>query len=373
MDLYVWRYNVRGGYNNEYLTVEPYYEADRVIDVYSSLVWCERYQKPGEFKLVLRATPELLRYFQDNELMITRSDSRRAMIPDRIRLTTSHKNGNVLEITGKSAEGLTDRRVITQETGISNMGAQEAIAYYMQENIASYWYYNAASYHSTGYHLYRFLNFLEHGIDDGRINTAVSASPYGMKLSQFIEDVCKSCNFGFKMEFDKGKLYYSSYMGLDRTKNQLERDMVVFSEDFGNLGNTEYIYDKNYYVNNAIVSSSGKQSDRVTEQRCTNWRYPYGVGSNMREKYVNSSISPDGTLQMRAFDVLSKPKIEFDGETTSGGQFKYREHYDLGDTVTVENLYGITGSAVVSQVDETIDMTGHRVVPHFSEWRLENA
>lgn len=371
MNLNLWKYNVSGG--AAYLEQEPYYEAVDIIDNYISLIWCERFQTAGEFKLVMDATPEWLRYFQQNEIMITRNDSDRAMIPDRIRLTTSRKNGNRLEISGKSAEGLANRRVITQKGGITNMNAAEAIRYYMKENIGSYWYYNTASYHSTGYFLYRFLNFMQQGNDDPRISKFVSASPYGMNLLRFIEEVCKAGKFGFKAEFNRGKLYYSSYMGYDRTINQSERNMVIFSEDFDNLGDTEYIYDKSNAINHAIVSNSGKEADRIEDERFKDFRQPFGVGSNMREKYVNSAVSPDGRLQVTAYDVLAvmSEKTDFTGEALSDGQFKYRRDYNLGDTVTIKNPYGITGSATVSEVVETVDSVGYKVIPTFTEWRGE--
>ena len=41
----------------------------------------------------------------------------------------------------------------------------------------------------------------------------------------------------------------------------------------------------------------------------------------------------------------------------------------LGDTVSVRNHYGITGTAVVTAVDEAEDETGYKLVPTLSDWK----
>jgi hypothetical protein len=67
----------------------------------------------------------------------------------------------------------------------------------------------------------------------------------------------------------------------------------------------------------------------------------------------------------------AKETYDFYGEVLSGGKFKYRRDYNLGDTVTMQNPYGITGSATVSEAVETVDAVGCKVIPTFTEWRSE--
>ena len=51
-------------------------------------------------------------------------------------------------------------------------------------------------------------------------------------------------------------------------------------------------------------------------------------------------------------------------------RYKYGTDYNLGDKVQVENEYGISGTAVVTEVTEVEDETGYNVYPTLSEWRV---
>ena len=46
-------------------------------------------------------------------------------------------------------------------------------------------------------------------------------------------------------------------------------------------------------------------------------------------------------------------------------------HYDLGDRVNIVNRYGITGSATVLEITETMDETGYRTIPTLGNWSVE--
>lgn len=376
MTLYLWRYIIPDALH--YTEVEPYLVCDKALDDYNSLVWCERYQSAGNFRLTMRASEEMLRYFTENFVFVTRPDTDRAMFFERAELESSVKGGSALKISGKSAEGLASLRIIQQKAGIENMNAAEAIAHYMRENIGSHWYYNTDSNHEHGInnpYSRLYINILQHGIDDARITTTLSAEPFSMNLMDFITQTCKAGNFGFNTIFSDKKFLYSCYKGYDRSLNQTERNPVVFSNDFDNLGNTEYIYDKTTRYTHVIAGGSGNGVDRVTADRFTGFRLSVGAGLNLREKFVNASGVSDSLVGSAAFNVLASSDVtqSFDGEVLSGGQFKYRQHYNLGDTVTVQNPYGVSGSAIVSEVVETVDAAGYKVIPAFTEWRGENA
>jgi hypothetical protein len=104
----------------------------------------------------------------------------------------------------------------------------------------------------------------------------------------------------------------------------------------------------------------------------------------MREKFIdkkNISSNSDGISGSGAYASLlgkiavaeadsAAEKVDFSGEVLSGGQYKYREHYFLGDKVSVVNGYGITGTATVSEVVETEDESGYRLIPTFTEMKV---
>ena len=375
MDLYAWKYVPS---KTNYIESEPYYEADKVTDDYISLIWCEREQKPGEFELVMNATPERLAYFKENKnMVISRSDSDRAMIVESINLKTNARTGDILRIRGKSLESLLEWRTIMQTYTFAG-AADDVIYHYIRENIGNYWYYNTDSEHLANLKM-RYINLM--GIDDhvylGLAKTEVQ--PFLQNLGDFVSSMCRSFGIGYRVRFSNGRMYYSLYSGADLTINQLVNNPVIFSVDFDNLGNTDFTIDRRTYFNRIIVAGEGEGKDRSIAT--TGMAVKHG-GIEVKEKYLdkkNASSNSDGassyekliaSIANTALDA-SKETVEFIGEALNDAHFKYRKDYNLGDTVTVQNSYGITGSATVSEVVETVDSVGYKVIPTFTEWRGE--
>ena len=58
------------------------------------------------------------------------------------------------------------------------------------------------------------------------------------------------------------------------------------------------------------------------------------------------------------------------GETIETGLYTIGTDYDLGDTVHVENSYGISGTARVSETTERFDAEGYHIYPTFTDWTV---
>jgi hypothetical protein len=383
MVLFVWKYVIPDG--GQYYTQKSYYSCEMTIDSAESVIWCERFQDSGEFQVYMPATPDLLRFFTENEILVTRQDTDRAMILERIELTTSAENGNYLKISGRSAEGIMYQRNIEQKNTLVNYNAAGAVRYYIQENISNYWYYNADSSHPhDAQNGKRFVNFINNSSYDNRIAKTATVQPFGQNLGDFIFAMCKGYGFGFKAEFENGEIFCKCYEGDDRSLDQDVLPAVVFSEDFNNLGSTIYVHDKRADITRTLVGGEGEGKDRKQYILHIMYRTQTGEGLNIRENYVDAhsaSSNSDGVtvtdynvllsdIAHKSLDGARAGAISFDGEILPGGQFQYRKDYFLGDTVSVRNAYGITGKATVTEVVETEDENGYRVIPKFSEWRV---
>lgn len=374
MEIRVWRYIP----TDDYITAEPYYTANGVIDNFVSLIWCERYQKPGEFSLVLDATPELLAYFKENKNVIfSRPDIDRAMFVESVNLKTDARNGDMLRLKGRSIESVFNRRVIDQ-TYTTSGNADDVIYHYIKDNASSYWYYNTESGRPMLYKM-RHINMLD--LDDhATLNLPeTEVQPFGQNLGEFVSGLCIANGCGYKVRFYDGKMLYSLYRGVDRTANQLVNNHVIFSADFDNLGNTEFTIDSRTFYNRVILEGEATDSGKTIVT--TGFSRPHG-GIELKEKYVDKkgvtrksagATNYDRLLGKIALDEknASKETYDFYGEALPNGNFRYRRDYNLGDTVTVQNPYGITGSAIVSEVVETFDATGYKCIPSFTEWRAE--
>jgi hypothetical protein len=374
--LNVWKYH---GVSDYYGDEEPYYAAERVIDDFTSLVWCERYMKPGEFVLTMNATPENVAFFTgEKNLIISRAETDRAMFVESVDVTTHPKNGDILKLKGNSIENVLNSRCILQSNTLSGK-PDDLIYYFIDWNIGNY-YYNGLP-PSRLWSKVRLINIL--GIDDHEnLNlNQTKTQPYYQKVGDFTFDLCKAFKFGFKIRFVNGLMKYSCYRGKNRTVNQSENNSVIFADEFGNLGKTEYSVNNTTYYNSIVVAGEGNGNQRVS-QRVGYIKSLGGIA--LKEKYVDkkniSSLSDGlddynrllGKIANAELDA-STPTIELIGEAVPGGQYEYRKDYDLGDIVTVKTNYGMTGSATVSEVVETVDSSGYKSIPTFTEWRVDNA
>ena len=364
MILYFWRYIIPDALH--YNENTPYYQCEKVIDNATSVIWCERYQEPGEVSVMLRASSEMLSFLWELGMIITRTDSDRAMRVDKVEMVTTSDGKDYIRLSGKSAEGFLSDRIIMQR-GSMYMKPDEAILYYAKENLGAYWYYHEDADHPHGSSLdrLRYFNLYVEGNSSAGDTSYSMMDPFGYNLGSFATEMCKSGEFGFRAVFDGEKLVYSCYRGDDRTLNQSERDAVVFADDFRNIGASEFSRSRSGYCSHVVVGGSGTGSERVFSDAYKNYRSPIGIGGNMREKFIDQpSVSPDSLRGIASDAVLSAAETcDFAAEAESGGSYKYREHYFLGDRVSCVNRYGISGTATVAEVVETEDENGVFCIP----------
>lgn len=396
MELYVCRY-VQPSVH--YTSDAPFYVPDLVIDRFSSLVWCERYYEPGDFVLMLRATPELMRYFADNELMILRKDTDRGMIPEYIELTSSPDAGDVLKITGRSAESLLNRRTILQTlTWNENMlsgTAANAVLFFAEKNISDFYYYHndfAGVYTDK----YRYMPFLtQHNLTLEELMAdfpeKITAQPFGKNLGEFTSETAKACGFGYRIKVDKSslKMELEVYRGSDRTMNQSEREPVIFAPGFNGLATSTYSIDRRAYYNVGYAAGEGEGKDRkigtglISTGTLQPPFYWMCMGTTRRERFIDAkSVSSNSAgvdrdplkYSLLLTDTALKgiepyqQKTSFSGQALPNGPSRYRRDYFLGDRVSVRNAY-ISGTATVTEVAETIDESGHQAIPTLAEWR----
>ena len=365
MLLFFWRYIIPDVRFNHYTEKPPYYQCEKVIDNATSVIWCERYQEPGEISLLLPATQELMKFFWEPGLIVTRTDSDRAMRVENVTITTASDGADQIRITGRSAESFPAERVIMQR-GRLYQKPVDAVNYLIRENIGAYWYEHTDKDHQhDSLDVIRYFNLFAEGESDIEGAREVADDAFGENLGSVITEYCRGHDFGFKVVFDGEKLLYSCYRGSDRTLNQSDRNAVVFADDFRNLGASEYTRNRNEYYSHVIVGGAGAGLERVWSDIYKDYRAYRGIGGNMREKFINAPGVESDTLSGVAFNAVtaSRETYSMTAEAESGGQYRYREHYFLGDRVSVVNRYGLEGTATVSEVVETEDENGSYCIP----------
>lgn len=356
MVLYIWELE-----NNAFKRIA-------VIDDAVSVIWARAYNAPGNFEVYMQATTERVKLFTEvAQLFITReSDSTVMMYVEKVEITTDPENGNYMTISGRGAECLLGMRIVPAQWNFSGR-VENGIRQLINENIIS----PSAS--------ARQIPFIQLGQNVG-LETSFTKQITGKNLLDAVSEMCKAYNLGFKFIFTGSGFLFQMYRGSDRSYNQTDNSYVVFSPEYENLANTTYTNDKTTSYNAAYVAGEGEGTSRII----VDVQNPQGkTGIDRREIWLDArntstndgEISPityANILYTDGFDQLDD-MVEtktFEGETIDPGVFEAFEDYDLGDTVQIENAFGLRGTAIVQEITEVEDESGYRRYPTLSEWSV---
>ena len=198
----------------------------------------------------------------------------------------------------------------------------------------------------------------------------------GDNVAEAIEGICRTSGLGFTVDLDRENAQFSFrlYKGADRSYNQNTNPYIVFSNDFENLLSTEYTNDTTEAANVAQVAGEGEGTARKKATVGT------ASGINRYEIWVDErntssnegEISPSEyqeLLEQAGAEKLAETGIttEFTGEVLPDVNFVYGVDYFLGDIVQIENDYGISKPARITEIIESEDENGPTVIPTFEE------
>ncbi len=341
-------------------TLRPF----RPFDVYQSFIWSTRYSAYGDYEIYTPINGQTwLDFTPDNYVQLDES-SHLMIIEDR-SIETDIDMGNVLVSRGRSLESILERRIVWKQTLIDG-NLQEGIRKLLNEN--------AINPSDTNR---RIPNLIFKASTDPKITTlSITAQFTGDNLYDTIKVLCDVFSIGFKIEVnEQNQFVFMLWAGVDRSYDQEINPYVIFSPEFDNLLNSNYIESRKLFKNVALVAGEGEGSDRKTQT--------VGSGSGLarRELFVDardiSSTTIDGEipiaeyneqLKQRGEDKLAETRVEtaFDAQVDAYGGFKYNKDYFLGDIVQIENEYGISAQARITEMVRSSDRTGRFTVPTFT-------
>lgn len=336
------------------------------IDTYISFIWTDKYFLHGDFELVVIPSQELFSILVLAKYVKIK-ESEHIMIIEYINLHTDIENGEELVIKGRSLESILDRRIIWYPTILKD-NIQAGIYTLLFDNII----------HPDNPDR-DIINFSFMFNNDPYLNTTlIDTQFYGDILYKTISELCINANIGFKIYLIETVFYFKLYVGEDRSYNQLENPYVVFSAEFDNLSNSEYIETSQFEKNTALVA--GEKG--VGNTRMTTVVYSPNsnhVGLNRKELFKDandiSRNNPNGVLTLeeyiaqledRGLQELSKNIYikSFDGEVDTK-QYVYNEDYFMGDILQVSDKYGHSAQFKVIEMTFSKDLSGSRIYPTF--------
>lgn len=337
-------------------------EFQGIIDNFTSLQWTRRYYKSGEFELQCALTPESLSLLARENIIYKKGDTEAGYIEYR-NLKQDQEGKEVLVIKGKFLTSYLNRRIIWG-TEILNTTAEVAMRTLVNNNCIAPSDTN------------RIINYLILGTLNnftGNVNYQVSYA----NLSDELENLSNISDLGHRVNFDitNKKLIFDVYSSLDRSINQSVNPRAIFSKEFENILEQEYVDSLNNYRNLALVGGIGEGAARkvVTVGSATGLdRFEIFVDQN---NLVNTIDNGGTTTTMSDTDytnlLIGKGNetlatrlqvTTFDSKINLNSNLTYKTDFDLGDIVTcVSKKWDLTLDTRITEIEEVYEESGQQI------------
>jgi hypothetical protein len=333
-------------------------EFQGITEGYTSLRWTRRYFKAGEFELQCASTSESLILLQRENIIYKKGDTEAGFIEYR-NLKQNSEGNEILIIKGKFLTGYLNRRIIWGAEILS--GASEVAMRTLVNK-------NCIDPTDTN----RIINNLILG-NLNNYNDNVDYQVSYKNLSEELENLSNISNLGYKVTFDaiNKKLIFDVYKGLDRSVNQDINPRCIFSKEFENILEQEYVDSLNNYKNLALVGGVGEGSARKLTTVGNSIgldRFEVFADQKGLSNEVNSVAMSDADytnlLIGKGNEALSETKEikTFDSKVNLNSNLKYKVDFDLGDIVTyLSKKWGITLDSRIIEVEEVYEESGQQI------------
>lgn len=340
-----------------------------LVDTYNSLIWTDRYRAYGDFEIKTTVNDKTLNTFKKDRF-IECKDSGHTMIIETIQIASDAENGNHLYVTGRSLESILDRRIIWGLKTITG-NLQNGIKTLINECLIS-----------PTDSSRKIDNFIFEDSTDPLITAlTIDAQFTGDCLYDAVRETCEYFDIGFKVtRNEKNQFVFSLYSGADRSFSQTTNPFVIFSPNFENIINSNYLESKAVFKNITLIGGEGEGSAR---------RYTtYGSGSGLerRELFTDARdissavVDSNGNqitlsnaayiaqLQQRGKENLAEciEITSFEGEIDATQMFTYGDDFFIGDTIQLANEYGHEVKAKIYEIIISEDSYGKSIYPTFS-------
>lgn len=389
------------------------FESVAILDNYKSFIWTDRYNEAGDFEVHIPIGFVIPEYLQ-NGYYIWNAESEHLMIMETFKIESDIEEGTYLVVSGRSLESILDRRIVWNKTliqgPVNNQGyrdfpnLQDAIELLLNENainttearkIPGLKFERSTDPRITALTFGAQLEVTEEDGSGGVLYYTVGAQYHGDNLYDIVVKLCQEKYIGFKITLNSdNEFVFKLYAGMDHsygteTKPQNDNDYVVFSKDFDNLLNTNYLVSTQKWKNVTLIGGE-KEKDPETgvekSQIVTEWsgNNTY-AGLERREVFTDASsksqekeddngdmvimaVDEYKAILMRAgIDTLIEHELQevFDGEADTTTMFQYGADKDfyMGDIVQFATEYGVEGRAYISEYIMSNEPNGKNYYP----------
>lgn len=349
-----------------------------IIDSAKSIIWRSAYFGVGDFEIYAPATAKHMQLLAEGNFVAKPYNDNVGII-ESFNIISNVQDGRMIVASGRLAKSILDRRHIYKLSGKTNTptilsgNVETAIRTVITNNAIN------CSFDSK-----RNIPVLQLGASAGlpEIIVDYQGQPAQKQVSfqnllEYTDEVLQEYKLSSKITLDRDakKLKYSCYKGTDRSAdNTSGNDPVIFSAEYDNLSESNYLKDVATAKNTALIGGEGEGLARFYSLLAGT-----ETGLSRRETFVDaSSISKSYEEGQTYTDAEYKKLLDAQGKLTlatmittetfdgklnvTGGIWRINEHYFLGDIVTIQNnQLGIYANVRIAEVIETQDESGYSI------------
>lgn len=348
------------GYATELTEGEP-------IEGYDSVLWVERYQEPGEFKIKAKVSSGLMQQLPIGAFL-SHVNTRELMRVENFLIKEPKGKDATIEITGRSLVSFLEERIVAQ----NHVAGGGADIYDYQINSAPTW-------EQIQYLIYDHLvDAIAVDFDDSLPGVYVNHScsgtgteehrhvEYGTILDRTVE-LLKIDHTGIRMlrpTPTEPDMFFNIYQGADKTKT------VRFSSLMGDLENVEYLItfkkEKNFIrmVGRWVQTVDGDASVNIDR------RYMIQDASYLDQQFTAMPTGTSLSLVQAAMVIRGREIIKnyknimiTQADISPSSRYRYGVDYNLGDLVTVDANFNQTQTMRVVEFSESEDENGTSGTP----------
>lgn len=288
--------------------------------------------------------------------ILKRSDKNQVMLIENIDIETDNDGNNVITVSGRDIGCILGQRVVYTRYHVVD-------EYYPVKMISDIIADNTSGKRA-------FPNFVvdTSNIEKIELSEKINEQYIGDKLDELLVDICTSYKFGWHVEFDENaasKLTLKFDFKTDKTER------VVLSQQRDDVQSVRIYQDVTPYKNVAVVvgERNGKDLSRVVMIEANE-----PSGWNRFETYIDATDITDnddtmtdskykGLLYWKGINEL---RVNNSIKSYSDGECRDLP-YDatVGSIVTIKNMHGDSGKALILEITDIFDEAGHTIIPTF--------
>jgi len=365
-------------------TLDENFLRQDLIDNFTSVIWTERYTKAGDVTLVVPLTQENLVKLPEGIFLGT-PGTREIM-----QVENALVEKNQLKLTGPSITQFLDNRVIRYSANHADryynvtLKPGLAMGYVVNDMVVAGGPYTSSSaYGIDGPR--QVIPGLQVMDMDSSGDAVALAIPYG-PLYAALTQLADTYQIGLQMYLESATpaayfLGFRTYAGKDRTSQGQPDNPVRFSPNVDSLTDLKELRSIAKYKNVAYAFAPSNPVEGVTQSGVAyaDNEAATSIGFNRRtllvfaddlttDKVGGSATVLLQVLNQRAKDALANNNYikTVDGEIVPQTQFKYGQHYGMGDIIELQGLSGTLQRARVTEYIRSQDATGERAYPTIS-------